>query len=136
MSVFFDTNLVIYSLDDDAPQKQALVVDLMLRLMREQTQIVISTQVLIETANACRKLGFDDVKVGNVLATLRTFRCDSTSRETVENAWLLKLEHKISWFDALIVQAAIDADCDVLYSEDLQHGRKFGELEVVNPLLN
>src|SRR6185437_7025944 len=41
--------------------------------------------------------------------------------------------HSLSPRDALIVQAALDARCDVLLSEDLQHGRRFGDLEVSNP---
>ena len=41
--------------------------------------------------------------------------------------------HSLSVWDGLIVQAALDARCDVLLSEDLQHGRRFGSLEVSNP---
>jgi predicted nucleic acid-binding protein len=41
----------------------------------------------------------------------------------------------LSWFDALIVSAAQQAGCDVLYSEDLQHGQRFGSLRVVNPFV-
>jgi hypothetical protein len=44
--------------------------------------------------------------------------------------------HSLSVWDGLIVQAALDAQCDVLLSEDLQHGRRFGSLEVVNPFLS
>ena len=43
--------------------------------------------------------------------------------------------HSVSVWDGLIVQAALDAGCDVLLSEDLQHGRRFGSLEVANPFL-
>ena len=42
---------------------------------------------------------------------------------------------KISWFDALIVASAQASQCEVLYSEDLQHGEKFGNLKVCNPFL-
>ena len=47
----------------------------------------------------------------------------------------LHQEHSLSFWDALIIQAAIDARCDVLLSEDMQHGRRFGELEVLNPFI-
>jgi mRNA-degrading endonuclease toxin of MazEF toxin-antitoxin module len=43
--------------------------------------------------------------------------------------------HSLSVWDALIVQAGIDAGCSLLFSEDLQHGRRFGELEIVNPFI-
>jgi predicted nucleic acid-binding protein len=45
----------------------------------------------------------------------------------------LARDQSLSFYDALMVAAALDADCDVLFSEDLQHGRAFGGLEVVNP---
>jgi predicted nucleic acid-binding protein len=44
-------------------------------------------------------------------------------------------DHRLSFYDALIVAAAIEAGCDILYSEDMQHGRTIGGLAVVNPFL-
>ena len=43
--------------------------------------------------------------------------------------------HSLSVWDGLIVQAALEAGCDALLTEDLQHGRRFGNLEIVNPFL-
>jgi len=43
--------------------------------------------------------------------------------------------HGLSWYDALIVAAALEGQCEVLYSEDLQHGRRFGDLQIQNPFL-
>jgi len=40
---------------------------------------------------------------------------------------------RLSWYDALIVSAALQGGCEVLYSEDLQHGRRFGDLVIENP---
>ena len=42
-------------------------------------------------------------------------------------------DHRLSFYDALIVVSAIEAGCDVLYSEDMQHGRTIGGLAIVNP---
>jgi len=47
----------------------------------------------------------------------------------------LHQHHSLAFWDALIVQAALDAGCDVLLTEDMQHGRRFGELEVRNPFI-
>ena len=44
-------------------------------------------------------------------------------------------EHGISFYDALIVASAIEAGCNILYSEDMQHGRRIGGLAIVNPFL-
>jgi predicted nucleic acid-binding protein len=42
---------------------------------------------------------------------------------------------QLSWYDSLIVAAAIQGECEILYSEDLQHGRRFGDLVIQNPFL-
>ena len=43
--------------------------------------------------------------------------------------------HGLSWYDSLIVAAALEGQCRVLYSEDLQHRRQFGDLQIQNPFL-
>ena len=45
----------------------------------------------------------------------------------------LSINHTIAIWDALIVRAALVADCAVLYSEDMQHGRRIDRLQIVNP---
>jgi len=44
-------------------------------------------------------------------------------------------DHRLSFYDALIVASAIEAGCNVLYSEDMQHGRAIGGLTIANPFL-
>ena len=51
------------------------------------------------------------------------------------NAVSLARDHGLSFYDALIVASAIEAGCDTRYSEDMQHGRTFGGLTIVNPFL-
>ena len=43
--------------------------------------------------------------------------------------------YKLSWYDSLIVAAALKAECTTLYTEDLQHGQHFGDLVITNPFL-
>jgi predicted nucleic acid-binding protein len=47
----------------------------------------------------------------------------------------LARDHRLSFYDALIVAAALEAGCDTLYTKDMQHGRKFGGLTIVNPFI-
>jgi predicted nucleic acid-binding protein len=136
MSVFFDTNVIFYSLDRDASEKQSHAMQLLVACLSEGKSMFISTQVMIETISVCRRRGFSGTQIAKVLETLGEFQCETTTRETVENAWALQVANKLSWFDALIVQAALQAGCKTLYSEDMQHGQKFGALRVVNPFLN
>jgi len=43
--------------------------------------------------------------------------------------------YSIPWYDSLIVASAIEGQCSVLYSEDFQHGQRFGRLGIENPFL-
>lgn len=64
------------------------------------------------------------------------FEVVSTEVNLVLDAHQLALRQQLSWFDALIAEAAIRSGCSVLFSEDFQHGVSIGELQVINPLLD
>ena len=137
MRVFVDTNLWVYRLDQRDIEKSRKV-GVWLRELASTHEIVVSTQVLIELrAVVTRKLqpplSFDDTRIA--LAVLAKFEVVSTDANLVLDAHELAQAEQISWFDALIVEAAIRSRCSMLYSEDLGHGRTFGSLTVRNPLL-
>jgi predicted nucleic acid-binding protein len=136
--VFVDTNLWVYRLDRREPEKSAFVRQ-WLREVADDNEIVISTQVMIELrAVVTRKLkpalSFDDARIA--LAILAKFEVVSSDTNLVLDAHELAHAEQISWFDALIVEAAIRSRCDLLYSEDFSHGRKFGDLTVHNPFVS
>ena len=58
-----------------------------------------------------------------------------SSQVLYAEALRLQAKSRLSWSDSLIVSAAIQAQCDLLYTEDLQHGQRFGSLRVANPFL-
>jgi predicted nucleic acid-binding protein len=58
-----------------------------------------------------------------------------SSTELFLEALRLRTSNQLGWYDALIVAAAIQGGCEILYSEDLQHGRRFGDLMIQNPFL-
>jgi predicted nucleic acid-binding protein len=57
----------------------------------------------------------------------------SSSAPLFLEALQLQTSSRLSWYDSLIVAAALQGGCGILYSEDLQHGRRFGDLVVQNP---
>jgi predicted nucleic acid-binding protein len=63
------------------------------------------------------------------------FEVLGATKHTVLGATALAQAHQLSWWDALILEAALRAQADVLYTEDGQHGRKFGKLRIVNPFV-
>jgi len=130
---FLDTNILAYADDQDAPEKQAVALDLLGRAYAESAGI-LSLQVLQEYfVTATRKLGVahaDARRKVELLSRLETVRLDGND---VLAAIDLQGLHGFSFWDALIVQAALMARCTVLYSEDLQAGFRLGPLQIVNP---
>ncbi len=135
MRHFFDTNVLVYSRDPDDAAKRALARALIETAIEEES-FVVSTQVLVEfyaTSVRRRLLG-----PAQALDLVRFWGGHDTVAHTpdlVTRGIELHQAHSLSIWDGLIVQAALDARCDVLLSEDLQHGRRLGGLEVVNPFL-
>jgi predicted nucleic acid-binding protein len=127
---FFDTNILVYAQQSGARGARAR------ELVAEGG--VASVQVLDELANVLRKkLKLDWPEVFDVLADVRDALDPPLplTAETHEAGLALARDHDVAFYDALIVAAARDAGCATLYSEDLQHGRRFGDLTVVNPFL-
>jgi predicted nucleic acid-binding protein len=135
MRPFLDANVVIYALADVDPRKQAIAQALLAD--RGASRPTLSTQVLAETLNVLTgKLQWkaDDALAAVTLLQQR-LRVVALTPETTIEALAHAVEHRLSGWDALILRAAQQADCDVLFSEDLQAGRRFGRIEVVNPLV-
>lgn len=133
MRRFFDANILVYAQDRGTPAKRALAQALIGEAMDDE-EFVVSTQVLVEfyVAVQRRKL----LAPAPALALVKLWSEHDVVPHTPElllNGLELHQAHSVSPWDALIVQTAIDARCEVLLSEDLQHGRRFGDLEVRNP---
>jgi predicted nucleic acid-binding protein len=131
LSVFFDTNILVYAQQagEKADRARALFAG----------GGKLSVQVLNEfTSVARRKQDKDWREIADALSDVLmivdpplalTLDLHTTARSLAE-------DHRLSFYDALIVAAAIEGGCEILYSEDLQHGRNFGGLAIVNPFLD
>lgn len=130
---FFDSNILVYTDDTGAPEKQAQALDLLERCRIEQSG-VISTQVLQEYFVTSTKKLKVAVEVARRKAELfGHFNLVRIGLEDILAATDLHRIHQISFWDALIVRAALRSGCSVLLSEDLQTGRRINGLEIVNP---
>ena len=99
---------------------------------------VVSAQVLNEFVRVARKkLRLEWAIVEAALVELRALFDDvrPVALSTHEFAVSLARRDGFDIYDALILAAAIEAGCETLYSEDFQHGRRFGDLTIVNPFL-
>jgi predicted nucleic acid-binding protein len=134
---FVDTNILMYAHDKAAGAKHERAKALVEELWRDRTGVV-STQVLQELAvNLRRKAGRPlDVKTTReIVADYLTWQVVVNSGESILEALDLEPRFQVSFWDALVLHAAHGSGADVLYSEDLSHGQRYGSLRVINPLL-
>jgi predicted nucleic acid-binding protein len=132
---FVDTNVLIYAEDRDAKAKHRTARDIVVSLW-ESREGVISVQVLQEFyVAATRKLKrpLAPVKATAIVAEYLTWTVIDNTGPMLVEAIELHRKAQLSFWDALIVQAAIHGGCDRLYSEDLNAGQRFGSLVIVNP---
>jgi predicted nucleic acid-binding protein len=133
MKAFFDTNIVVYAHDRSAGPKRDRAVALIEAHVRSAT-LVISTQVLIESYNALLRAALLDREAAlAIVEALADEHVVATDAALVLRAIRLSQQHQLSHWDSLIVQAALDAGCVTLYSEDMQAGKRSGDLEIINP---
>jgi predicted nucleic acid-binding protein len=130
---FIDTNVLVYADDGDDPARQAVAVRLIEAQLRLGTGVV-STQVLQEFVNAgLRKLGLPVDLIRARLALYRRFDVVPASPELIAAALDLHVLHQISFWDAMVVQAARQSGCAQLYTEDMQAGARLAGVMLVNP---
>ncbi|MFO1252176.1 MAG: PIN domain-containing protein [Inhella sp.] len=136
MRSLLDTNLLVYADAADEPAKQRRAIELITQL-RASGQAVLSTQVLQEYVNvALRKLRLPPALVRERLGFYRRFELVPASAELIAGALDLHQLHSLSFYDALIVQAASSSGCQRLLSEDLQHGALIAGVRIENPFLS
>jgi predicted nucleic acid-binding protein len=128
---FFDTSVLIYAFADNEAKREPAQRTLAIGG-------VVSVQVLNEFVSVLRKKRrheWDRIAAALSIAANWFDSVRPLTLDTHNAAIALAREDGINIYDALIVSAAREAKCDTLFSEDLQHGRQFDDLLVVNPFL-
>jgi predicted nucleic acid-binding protein len=136
MSVeFVDTNVLVYAHDGGAGGKHERSVELLSRLFEDGAG-ALSIQVLAEFyAAATKKLAMSSQEAEEVLADLGSWTIHRPGHEDLLDAARLQRRYRIAWWDALVVNSAIELGCRVLWSEDLADGQRYGAVTVRNPFL-
>jgi predicted nucleic acid-binding protein len=128
-----DTNVLVYADAADDPVKQRRAVELITSL-RATGEAVLSTQVLQEYTNvALRKLRLPPSLIRERLAFYRRFDLVPASPDLIAGALDIHVLHGLSFYDALIVQAAAVSGCQRLLSEDMQDGVVLAGVQIENP---
>lgn len=130
-AIFADTNVVVYAYAKDSQKSQIAEAILV-------TAPVIGTQVVSEFLNIARtKMGLDLATRHKVAQDL-LYSCAVVplDAQVAAQAMTIEAKYQVSYWDALVVAAALAAGCDTLYTEDLQNGQVFeSRLVVKNPFV-
>ena len=133
---FVDTNILVYAHDLKQGAKHARARELAQKLWEEENG-VLSTQVLQELCVSLRRkvarpLSAEATR--KIIEDYSTWEVVVNTAESVMGALDLEGRYGISFWDALLVQAAASSGAEVIYSEDLSDGQIYGGVRVINPL--
>ena len=125
---FADSNVLLYLLSDDELKRRA-ARDLL------EAGVMVSVQVLNEIVSVSRrKHWLEWSEIGEFIDDLRPLlSVTPLTLETHMAGRTIASRYGFAFYDSLIVAAAIETGCTVLFSEDLQDGQKIGNLTITNP---
>lgn len=135
MRAFVDTNVLVYLFDSDEPAKQQRAREVVGELMGAGS-LVLSAQVLSEFYVAVtRRLAhpLEPAKALRALADLAVFPVIAVDGALARRAAERSVAEQLSYWDALILEAAVEAGAATVYSEDFQHGRAYRGVTVHDP---
>jgi predicted nucleic acid-binding protein len=128
--VFVDTNVFIYLYSNDEPEKSKRCLEIF-----ENYHCMTSVQVLNEISNVMlKKFKVDPEKIALILQEIEN-NCliNLVNTATIQKALEVYKTYGYSYYDSLIIAAALENDCAILLTEDLQNGQKVeGSLEIKN----
>jgi len=132
VNVFLDTNIIIYLYSKFEINKRNIAYDLV-----NNSNCFISTQTMNESCNIWyKKYNLNKIEISKYLTEIEAV-CDRImpiNRETINLALDLKEKYNYSYYDCLILASAIEANCDILFSEDMTNGQIINNiLKIVNP---
>jgi predicted nucleic acid-binding protein len=134
---FLDTNIFVYSLDGTSTKARQCTN--LIRGAIATRNGVVSYQVVQEFLNVAFRRFTPHMTLEEaeqyLATTFRPLLSVHSSPVLFADALRLRHRYRLSWYDSLILAAAMQAQCTILYSEDFQHGQKFDNLQIVNPFL-
>jgi len=131
--VFVDSNVVVYAYSRTEKDKRVRASDVLTNY-----DCVVSTQVLNEYCNVCIKKNFISITdiqkdINEILSNCGFYIVNEV---TINKALFVKNRYGFSYYDSLVVASALECECSILFSEDMQHNQMIeNTLKIVNPFL-
>ena len=128
-----DTNILVYAVDRDGDEHHRRSMELVGRAA--ERDCVLMLQALAEFYHATTRKNLLEASDagGFVRDWLEVFEVASAGSAALDDAMSVVDEHRLSFWDALLWATARQAGCSAIVSEDMQHGRRLGGVEFVNP---
>jgi len=131
--VFIDTNVLIYLFSNTEPEKRKLLRDLLKKI---GYPMVWSTQIIQEFYQVMTvKHGKAPQKVKAIIKQFKEFETVINGINTIENAIDIQILNRISFWDSLVISAAVQSNCSLLLTEYLNHGQKINGVLIQNPFI-
>src|SRR5271156_1797395 len=135
---FLDTNIFVYTFDAKAPAKAKKATQL-IRRAADAGEGIISYQVVQEFFSVAFRRFPQPMSIPEaeqyLITVLRPLLAVHSSPAIYFEALRIVEKHRMSWYDSLIIAAALEGQCERLYSEDFQHGRKIDGVRIENPFV-
>lgn len=135
---FLDTNIFAYTFDAKAPTKAKKAAQL-IRQAADTGEGIVSYQVVQEFFNVAFRRFSQPMSVPEaeqyLITVFRPLLAVHSSPALYLEALRIAAKHRLAWYDSIIVASALEGQCETLYSEDFQHGRKIEGLRVENPFV-
>lgn len=131
--IFIDSNILLYAFSSAELQKQAIAKDIILK------KCTISTQVINEVVvNLIKKFKMSEDKIESfVNSCYARYEVETIGQESFLIASSLRKKYLLSCYDSMILSSAIESQCNIIYSEDMQHKLQIdSRLTIINPFNN
>ncbi|TZE82633.1 PIN domain-containing protein [Calorimonas adulescens] len=132
---FVDTNILVYGYDVSAGKKHEIAKELLKELW-DTRRGCLSTQVLQEfyvTITKKVKKPLSPSQASQIISDLGVWNLDTPDVGDILEAIKISQRYIISFWDSLIICSAINLDCDIIWSEDLNSEQYFDKVKVINP---
>jgi len=130
---FVDTNIFVYAkLDIDDKDKHLSAKEF---LAMTSAEIITSTQILGEFYNVLSRYKIGDEFIQTAITDMLKYcKIKTITLNTIKLCWNIKVKYKYHYYDSLIIASALENNCSILYTEDMQHGQIIEErLKIINP---
>jgi len=133
---FVDTNVLIYAFETGDTKRHKKAKEKIAQLAHDNRG-ALSAQVLIEFYSITTgKLRFPPSAARSAMLSFKYWALHSPQRSDVLQAIVIQQQHQLSWWDALIVNSAQQLNASILWTEDLNHNQRIGNVTVRNPFLD